>query len=282
MPHPADTISPVKLAWAVAWSAFWTGFPFKIIVALLLLAAEIHPWEGAGLVTLLAVSVPIDIWAVGLTARTIFLERLRIKVHGPVGLDLWWQGAALGVVMMGVSYYAVGATINVSQKIAAAIIGLIKKIYELPIAEQITIELLLWSVPTAIVILLCLLIWLKLFGWRVKRFVMTKGQTSSESLPERVRQWDYARVPADPTLVLVSIAGVAVVLTVTFWVLLPVTTPHRHPDYPPPSSEAVKKSVKPEEMLKKTETTLTKAEAVLEVVEKEKAKEKKKPTGKGK
>jgi hypothetical protein len=82
--------------------------------------------------------------------------------------------------------------------------------------------------------------------------------------------------------VLVSIAGVAVVLTVTFWVLLPVTTPHRHPDYPPPSSEAVKKSVKPEEMLKKTETTLTKAEAVLEVVEKEKAKEKKKPTGKGK
>ncbi len=282
MPHPADTISSVKLGWAVAWSAFWTGFPFKIIVALLLLTAEIHPWEGAGLVTLLAASVPIDIWAVGLTARTIFLERLGMKVPGPVGLGLWWQGAALGAVVLGTAYYAVGTTVAVGQKIAAVIIDVIKKVYELPIAEQITIELLLWSVPTAIIILVCLLIWLQLFGWRVKRFVMTKGQTSSESLPERVRQWDYARVPADPTLMLVSIAGVAVVLTVTFWVLLPVTTPHRHPDYPPPPSEAVKKSVKPEEMLKKTETTLVKAEAVLEAVEKEKAKEKKKPAGKGK
>jgi hypothetical protein len=280
--HPADTISSVKLAWAVAWSAFWTGFPFKIIVAFLLLTAEIPPWEGAGLITLLVLSAPIDIWAVGLTARTIFLERLGVKVHGPVGLGLWWQGAALGVVVLGVAYYAVGATVAVSQKIAAAIIGVIKKVIELPIAEQITLELLLWSVPTAMVILVCLLIWLKLFGWRIKRFVMTKGQTSSESLPERVRQWDYARVPADPTLVLVSIAGVAVALTVTFWVLLPVTTPHRHPDYPPPPTEAVKKPVKPEEMLKKTETTLAKAEAVLEAVEKEKAKEKKKPTGKGK
>jgi hypothetical protein len=282
MPHPVDTISSVKLAWAIAWSAFWTGFPFKIIVALLLLTAEIPPWEGAGLVTLLVLSVPVDIWAVGLTARTIFLERLGMQVHGPVGLGLWWQGAALGVVVLGGAYYAVGTTVAVSQKIAAAIIGVIKKIYALPIAEQITLELVIWSVPTAMVILVCLLIWLKLFGWRVKRFVMTKGQTSSESLPERVRQWDYARVPADPTLVLVSIAGVAVVLTVLFWVLLPVTTPHRHPDYPPPPSEAVKKPVKPEEMLKKTETTLAKAEAVLEAVEKEKAKEKKKPTGKGK
>ncbi len=282
MPHPADTISSVKLGWAVAWSAFWTGFPFKIIVALLLLTAEIPPWEGAGLITLLAASVPIDIWAVALTARTIFLERLGMEIRGPVGLGLWWQGAALGVAVLGVAYYVVGTTINVGQKIAAAIIDVIKKIYELPIAEQITIELLLWSIPTAIVILVCLLIWLQLFGWRVKRFVMTKGQTSSASLPERVRQWDYARVPADPTLMLVSIAGVAVALTVTFWVLLPVTTPHRHPDYPPPPTEAVKKPVKPEEMLKKTETTLAKAEAVLEAVEKEKAKEKKKPAGKGK
>ena len=91
MPHPADLISSVKLAWAVAWSAFWTGFPFKLIVALLLLAAQVEPWEGAGLIALLALSVPIDIWAVGLTARTVFLERLSVEVRGPVGLSLWWQ-----------------------------------------------------------------------------------------------------------------------------------------------------------------------------------------------
>lgn len=282
MSHPAAAISSIKLGWAVAWAAFWTGFPFKLIVALLLLAAQVEPWEGAGLIALLALSVPIDIWAVGLTARTVFLERLSMEVRGPVGLSLWWQGAVLGAVMLGVAYYAVGFTADVGKKIAAAIFVSVQKIVAFPIAEQITIELLIWSIPAAIVALVCLLIWLKLFGWRVKRLVVTSGQTSSAGLEERVRQWDYARVPADPILMLVSITGVAVVLTVTFWVLLPVTTPHRHPDYPPPQTETVKKKIKPEEMLKKTETALAKAETVLESLEKEKAKDKKKPAGKGK
>jgi len=117
------------------------------------------------------------------------------------------------------------------------------------------------------------LLWLQLFGWRVKRFVVTSGQTSAASFVERVRQWDYARVPADPTLVLVSFAGVIVTLTVVFWVLLPVTTPTPHPDYPLQQVEKVKKPVKPEELIKKTEATLKKAEAVLAALEKEKSRE---------
>ena len=283
MSHPADTVSKVKLAWAVSWSAFWTGFPFKVIVALLLLSAQIHPWEGAGLITLLAVSVPIDIWALGLTARTVFLERLGEEVQGPVGVTLWWQGTALGAVVLGAAYYAVGTTVTVGQKVAAAIIALIKRVYpKLPIAEQITLELLLWTIPVAIVLLVFVIVWLKLFGWRIKRFVIASGQTSSAGLQERVREWDCWRVPADSVLMLVSFTGVAVFLTVVFWVLLPVTTPHRHPDYPPPPTEAVKKKVKPEEQLKKAETTLVKAEAVLESLEQEKAKDKKKPAGKKK
>src|SRR2546428_11423006 len=96
MAHPVESISSIKLAWAVSWSAFWTGFPFKLIVALLLLAGQVHPWEGAGLVTLLVVSVPIDIWAVGLTARTVFLERLGMEGKGPVGGGFGGEGAGLG------------------------------------------------------------------------------------------------------------------------------------------------------------------------------------------
>jgi len=281
MAHPVENHSSIKLAWAVSWSAFWTGFPFKLIVALLLLAGQAHPWEGAGLVTLLVVSVPIDIWAVGLTARTVFLERLGMEVRGPVGVSLWWQGAALGALVLGSGYYAVGTTVAVGQKIAAAIIALIKKVYPaLPIAEQITLELLLWTIPTAIVLLVFVLIWLQLFGWRLKRVVITSGQTSSASLLERVRQWDYARVPVDPTLVLVSFAGVIVTLTVVFWVLLPVTTPTPHPDYPLPQAEKASKPVKPEELIKKTEANLEKAEAVLAALEKEKSKETKKGKGK--
>ena len=281
MSHPATAISSIKLAWAVSWAAFWTGFPFKVVVALLLLAAQIHPWEDAGLITLLALSAPIDIWAVGLTARTFFLERMGMEIRGPVGITLWWQGAALGVIALGAAYYAVGTTVAVGQKVAAAVFDAVKKVVPIPIAEQITIELLMWSIPAAIVLVVCLLIWLKLFGWRIKRFAVAAGQTSSAGLQERVREWDAWRVPADAVLMLVSFTAVAVLLTVAFWVLLPVTTPHRHPDYPPPLTETVKKKVKPEELLKKTETTLVKAEAVLESLEAEKSKEKKgKPKGK--
>lgn len=281
MSHPATAISSVKLAWAVSWAAFWTGFPFKVIAALLLLAAQIHPWEGAGLIALLAVSAPIDVWAVGLTARTIFLERLGMEVRGPVGVALWWQGATLGAVMLGATYYAVGTTATVGQKVAAAITAVVKKIYpKLPIAEQITFELLIWTIPATIVLIVCLLIWLKLFGWRIKRFAVASGQTTSAGLQERVRQWDYARVPADSALMLVSFTGAAVLLTVVFWVLLPVTTPHPHEDYPLPPVAKAKKPVKPEELIKKTEATLQKAEAVLKALEKEKSKETKKGEGK--
>ena len=282
MSHPATAISSVKLAWALSWAAFWTGFPFKLVVALLLLAAQIHPWEDAGLVALLALSVPIDIWALGLAARTFFLERMGMEVRGPVGIGLWWQGAILGAVMLGIAYYAVGATAAVSKKIAAAVFDIVKKFIPIPIAEQITIELLMWTVPATIVLVVCLLIWLKLFGWRIKRFAVAAGQTSSAGLQERVREWDAWRVPADSVLMLVSFTAVAVLLTVVFWVLLPVTTPHRHPDYPPLQTETVKKKVKPEDLLRKTENTLVKAEAVLESLEADKAKEKKKPAAKGK
>ncbi len=279
MAHPATAISSVKLAWALSWTAFWTGFPFKMIVVLLLLAAQIHPWEGAGLIALLVVSVPIDVWALGLTARTFFLDRLGVEVRGPVGIGLWWQGAVLGMVMLGVAYYAVGVTAALCQKAAAATLDLVKKVLPIPVAEQITIELMMWAVPATIVAIVCLLIWLKLFGWRIKRFVVASGRTSSADMQERVREWDGWRVPADSILMLVSFAAVAVLVTVTFWVLLPVTTPHRHPDYSSPPTASVKKRVKPEDLLKQTDTTLAKAEAVLELLEKEHDKDKKKPAG---
>src|SRR2546427_12492462 len=120
MGHPVESIASINLAWAVSWSAFWPGFPFNLIVAVLLLAGQVHPWEGAGLVTFLVVSVPIDIWAVGLTARTVFLERLGMEVQGPVGVALWWQGAVLGALVLGGAYYAVGATMAVGLKVGAA------------------------------------------------------------------------------------------------------------------------------------------------------------------
>lgn len=286
MAHPATAISSVKLAWALSWTAFWTGFPFKVIVVVLLLAAHIHPWEGGGLITLLVVSAPIDVWAMSLAARTFFLERMGMDVRGPVGISLWWQGTALGLVMLGVAYYAVGAAAALCKQAAAATLDAVSQFLPIPVAERITIELMMWATPAAMVAIVCLLIWLKLFGWRIKRVAVALGQTSSSDFQARVREWDGWRVPADSVLMLASFAAVAVLVTMTFWALLPVTTPHRHPDYPPPPTEVVKKQVKPEDLLKRTDSTLATADAVLAVLEQEHAKDKQKaktkPTGQGK
>jgi hypothetical protein len=285
MIQPVESVSSIKVAWAICWSAFWTGFPFKMIMAVLLLAMQIHPWEGLGLTTLLIVSIPIDIWALGLTARTYFLERHGLELEGPIGPALWWQGAVIGAAFLAVSYFAIGAAVSVGKHLAASIIGAIKNVFpQFPIAEQITLELMLWSIPTVLVAILIAMVALQIYGWRIKATVKSTGRRTTAPLAERVRRWDFARVPKDQALLFVSFAGVIVLLTIAFWIVLPVTTPHPSEDYKPKVTK-VAKPMKPEEMLRQTETSLTKAEAVLHTLEQEKLKEKtdaKKPEHKGK
>src|SRR6266581_4911421 len=145
MTQAVEKVSSIKLAWAVCWSAFWTGFPLKLIAAVVLLAMQAHPWEGAGLMALLVVSIPIDIWALRLTARTYFLEQYGVELEGPIGLALWGQGAVVGGVFVAATYFAIGATASGAKQVAASIIEGIKKPFpKFPIAEQITLELLLW------------------------------------------------------------------------------------------------------------------------------------------
>src|ERR1044071_8914518 len=98
MADQPSSISPVKLGLAVTWPAFWTGVPIKIVIALILLAFGKHPWEMPGLAFLILLSIPIDIWALGLSARTVFLERLRLDPPDGLGLTLWAQIAALTAV----------------------------------------------------------------------------------------------------------------------------------------------------------------------------------------
>ena len=268
-------VSSIKVAWAVCWAAFWTGVPLKLLVAVLLLTMQAPPWEGAGLTALLVVSIPIDIWALGLTARTYFLERHGLELEGTIGLALWWQGAVIGGAFLAGAYFAVGAAVSVGQQVAASIIEGIKKVFPgFSIAEQITLELLLWSIPAAVVLGVLALIALKIYGWRIKATVESTGHPTAAPLAERVRRWDYARVPRDPGLLLTSFAGVIVLLTVLFWLFLPVMTPRPSEDYKVQVKKPVK-PLKPEDMLKQTELSLAKADAVLHSLEQEKGKEKK-------
>jgi hypothetical protein len=271
-------VSSIKVAWGLCWAAFWTGFPLKLIAAVLLLAMQVPPWEGAGLTALLIVSIPVDLWALGLTARTYFLERHGLELEGAIGFALWWQGALIGVAFLAAAYFAGGAAVSIGKQIAASIIGGIKKVFPgFSIAEQITLELLLWSIPVAAVLGILALIALKIYGWRIKATVNSAGRPTAAPLAERVRRWDYARVPRDPALVLTSFAAVIVLITIVFWLFLPVTTPHPSEDYKVQVKKPVK-HLKPEDMLKQTEMSLAKADAVLHSLEQEKGKEKKKAT----
>lgn len=267
--------SALKIGWAIAWAAFWTGFPFKMIAAVLLLAMHVSPWESTGLTTLLVISIPIDIWALGLTARTYFLERHGSELVGPVGISLWWQGALIGGLMAGIGYYVVPWTITATMQLAAAIIAGLKRLFpQLPVAEQITLELLLWSVPATIVVVVLVFIALYIYGWRVKAVAEATGRVSTASFEERVRRWDYSRIPYDPGVVLASLAGLVIVLTIAFWSFLAVTTPHPAEEFQTPVAKP-RKVLKPEDLLKQTETSLAKAEAVLQALEQDKGKDKK-------
>jgi hypothetical protein len=270
-----ETAPSVKVAWDVCWSAFWTGVPFKLIAVVLLLAMQVHPWEGAGLTALLVISIPIDIWALRLTARTYFLERYSTEMEGPIGLKLWWQGAIIGIAFVISAYFVVVAAASIAKQITDGIIAGIKKVFPgFPIAEQITLELLLWSIPPIVAGVVLALIALQVYGWRIKRTVESAGRPTPEPFVERVRQWDYYRVPRDQGLMFISFAAVIVLFTIVFWIVLPVTTPHPSEEY---KTEVAKpaKPVKPEDTLKRTETSLAKAEAVLHTLEQDKAKEKK-------
>ncbi len=265
--------SSIKLGFLVAWPAFWTGFPFKLVICLLLLSAGLHPWGSAGLAFLLLLSIPIDIWALGLAARTVFLERLRIEPPRSLGMTLWWQGALLSAVFLPILY------VGVSGAVAGAKAGthIILTLFEpIPIAEKIGIELVMWGGVATVVLIALILGWLQLFGLLVRRQA-TAGERTSESYQALIRRWDLFRIPADQPLVLTVFIGAGVFLVLCFWAFMPVLTPHPHEDYEMPTK--IVKPLRPAEALDRAEQVLRQAEATVKSLEK---KSRRSPGGKAK
>src|SRR5690349_12387077 len=270
-------MSSIKLGLLVAWPAFWTGVPLKIVLVLLLLAAGLHPWEFPGLAFLLILSIPIDIWALNLAVRTVFLERLRLKAPDGIGLTLWWQGALMSAIYLPILYVVESGTISVAKAIAAWFMEFLK---DVPVAERITIELLLWATPATIVLIVLILGWLFLFGRIVKRQAAVTVPADA-SFPVVVRQWDAMRVPADQPLLLTAMAGTGVVLVLILWAFMPSTTPHPHESYKKETAK-VSPVLKPADALNKTEKIIAQAEAAVQALEEKKAAEGKDEKAKGK
>lgn len=261
-------MSNTKLGLLVFWPAFWTGFPFKLAIGLLVLAAGLHPWEGTGLAFLLGLSIPIDIWALGLCARTVFLERLRVEPQPGLGLNLWWQWTILNVMYLPVLYFIMTAVVSTAQSATASTIEFLKEhlIPGLPIAEQITIELVMWGSVATVALILLTLGWLYGLGAITQRHVRASPQVTA-SYQEVVHRWDLMRVPADQPLFLMAFTGAGVVLVFMFWGFLPVTTPHPHEDYEYLDSRE-EKPVKPAKAITRMENVLTRATSALEDLEK--------------
>jgi hypothetical protein len=277
MPGLVSNISAIKLGLLVAWPAFWIGVPLKLVISLLLLAMGVHPWEMPGLAFLLVLSIPIDIWALNLSTKTVFLERLRMKAPDSVGLTIWWQSMLLNAIYLPILYFAGGGAVSISKSIAASILGFFK---EIPVAERISIELVLWGTPATIALLLLVLGWLYLFGKIVKRQAAL-AVAGDPAFTSAVRQWDLMRVPADQPLVLTAITAVGVCFVLLLWAFMPVTTPHPHESE---KKDVVKAPIfKPTDALQKTEKVIAKAEAAVQSLEEKAATEShKEEKGKGK
>lgn len=274
-------MSNIKLGLLVSWPTFWTGFPIKLVFALLLLAGHMHPWEGTGFFLLLLVSIPIDIWALGLCARTVFIDRLKVDPQPGLGPNLWIRWAVFSAIALPVIKIIVSEGTGVAKSVTSSIVHSFKEgLYPaLGVAEQITLELVMWGTVATGVLILCLLGWLYGLGWLTQSFV--KNAKSLDGTEEdRANFWDGLRIPADQPLLLTAFTGAGVVLVFVFWALLPSTTPHPHEEYKFISTGPKEEKVEPKKVLKGAEKVLAKAELVIKKLEEEKngeSKDSKKP-----
>lgn len=280
MSDQLSSTSSVKLGLAVAWPAFWTAIPFKIGLALLFLAFGVHPWEMPGVAFLILCSIPFDIWAWGLSARTVFLERLRLEPQAGLGLGLWAKAMAATAIYAPLAYFIQSGATGVAKSVTHSLMEL-ALLKSLPVAERIGVELTLWSTPATIVLLVLVVGWLFLVGAIVRRQAKaaTQAQASYQGL---IRTWDLMRVPGDQPLLLTAFTAAGAFLVFLFWGAMPVTTPHPHESYK--DREGTKKAppaFKAGEALEKTDKLLAQAEAALAALEaKKQAEEEDKSKGK--
>lgn len=262
--NDSHAMSPLKTGLAVAWYSFWTGAPIKLGLALLFMAMGLHPWEMPGLGFLLLLSIPIDIWAIGIVTKTLFLEKFRVNPPDGLAVNLWWQITLVNAIALpGISYLG-GAAKDIAKSVAGSIMetDLMKS---LPVAERIGIELTLWGSVATVVLLVLIMIWLTLIGRVVLRQV-ARATPANETYQGLITRWDLMRVPADQTLALTAITAGGVLLTFAFWGFIPVTTPHPHQDYKMPETK-VEHPIKPLESIPKSDKILAQLDAQIAALE---------------
>lgn len=295
--------SPVKLGLNVLWSTCWTGFPIKIGLCLLFMAlglihfetriglaflmylaspvtvfalpvlamvAEPHLGEGVGIALLFLICIPIDIWATGVVAKTLFLEKLRREPPEGIGLSLWLKTALVGALYVPVLWLGVGFTTQTAIELSHGLFET-EMLKTVPVAEKIGIELTLWGGASSTVLIVMMLIGVSLVG-RVIRSVAQNAGPAAGDYQGLVTRWDLMRVPADQGLMLTATTLAGLVLSMLFWSGLPVSTPHPHECCKKPEVKAAP-LYKPVDTLNKGEKAIAQLTAQVEAIEKQKAEE---------
>ena len=262
-------MSNAKLGLLVLWPTFWTGFPLKMVAALLMLASGVHPWEGTGLEALLVLSIPIDIWALGLCSRTVFLERLSVDPPKGTGLRLWGLWAVFSVVYLPLLFMIMSGVKSLAQSAVHATLHFVESnVIVIPIAEKISLELVMWGLPATIVLIVLVYGWLFGLGALAQRFVRASTPVEG-AFQDVVSKWDLLRIPRDQPLLLTAFTGTGIVLIMVFWGLIPVSTPHPHEEYEFVDAGKVEEKIVPKKVIQSAEQVLARAEATLKELEKD-------------
>ncbi|MBX3236621.1 MAG: hypothetical protein KF814_10735 [Nitrospiraceae bacterium] len=302
-------MSSFKLGLTIFWNACWTALPIKMGFALLFMAMGtmhlenklavaflfllispvsvfaffvvtgalgFHFGEGLGLTFLLLISIPIDIWAIGLVSRTAFLERLRIEPPASIGSALWVRFALAGAIYLPLLWLIEGGATDVARSLAHDIVNS-DMLKALPVAEKIGLELSIWgTVSTVMLVILCL-VGMTILG-RLVQSKVNQANALSDSYQGLITRWDMERVPADQSLMLTAFTGVGAVMSILFWAVLPVSTPHPHECCKPaevkvePAYDLQKSLTKDEKSFKDSEMKIAALEA--KAAEEEKQKDK--------
>jgi hypothetical protein len=264
-------MSNTKLGLLIVWPTFWTGFPIKMVVALLLLAAHMHPWEGSGLFIMLLVSIPVDIWALGICARTVLIDRLKVDPQPGIGPNLWIRWAIFSALVIPAITIVVSAVTETAKSVVASMIESLKEhVYPtFPVAEQISVELVMWGSVATIALIGCMLGWVYGLGWLAQPLVKN-AKPLMGTKEDQTNFWDSLRIPADQPLLLTAFTGFGVVLVFIFWVLMPATTPHPHEEYEYTFEKKEVAIVEPKKVLTEAEQVLARAELVVKKLQDEK------------
>ena len=307
MAEERESLSPTQIGFGILWPACWSGIPIKAVFAVILMtmglvhfegrfglaflmllaspatifAAPIimamfdtHFGEGIGLPLIFGLSIPVDIWALGVVGQTFFLERLRKEPpHDGLGFSIWWRTAAIGTFFLPLLWWIVSqvtaTAISASHSIAE--MERLRQLFHtgLPVAERIGLELTIWGTISFLVLMVLATIGVSILGQFIRR--MAEGaRPAAENYQGLITRWDLMRVPVDPAVLLGSVTTAGVLLSVVFWTILPVTTPHPHECCAKPEVK-VEPVFKPAESLTKTTGRVAQLTAQIEAMEQQKA-----------